>query len=322
MPERDLVDDRPEQVPGPPLGVLEPRAAQRLRAGVDQRPGGGPSSSSSSSGSSAHDRPAAPIGRMPGMIGIATYRARVSGSAMLEHLRVAGQVLVPRQAHRAARLRRRRGRPTRGRTTSGRGTVVACSPIRRTPIELELAATLVEEGDTGRRAGQGRRELVEQDPRDVLRGRGARDRDAQARQVPARLAARGFRPLLPRLRWSRGRSRCDRAPSPAAPSACECPTRHDGRARYKMLADPGGPGDGARRRSAWRRVLRQPRERVAVERRAGLERDRQPQVGPRLARPAEPLQALPEREVPVVRRRVDLEQRLEGRPRAGPAARS
>ena len=57
-------------------------------------------------------------------------------------------------------------------------------------------------------------------------------------------------------------------------------------------------------------------EGVAVERRPRAERDRESQVRPGLAAAAEPLQALAEREVPVVRRRIDLEQRLEGGPRA------
>ncbi len=49
-------------------------------------------------------------------------------------------------------------------------------------------------------------------------------------------------------------------------------------------------------------------ERAAVQLRLGAERDRQAQVRPGLLRPAELLQALAEREVRVVGRRVDLEQ--------------
>ena len=57
-------------------------------------------------------------------------------------------------------------------------------------------------------------------------------------------------------------------------------------------------------------------ERRAVELRRRREGDRQPEVGPRLARPAEALQALAEGVVRVVRRGIDLEHRLERLARA------
>ena len=65
----------------------------------------------------------------------------------------------------------------------------------------------------------------------------------------------------------------------------------------------------------WLRA-REPSQRLPVERGSRAQRDRQPQVGPRLARTAEPLQALAERVVGVVGRRIDLEQLLERPPRA------
>src|SRR3954452_21408860 len=57
--------------------------------------------------------------------------------------------------------------------------------------------------------------------------------------------------------------------------------------------------------------IRDSRERVTIERRPGRQRDGQPEVHPGLALAPELLQALPERELRVVRGRVDLEQRLE-----------
>ena len=72
-----------------------------------------------------------------------------------------------------------------------------------------------------------------------------------------------------------------------------------------------------RRASRWpARGRAEPVERVAVQRRVRAERDGESQVGARLLPPAEPLQALAEGEMAVVRRGIDLEQRLERRARS------
>ena len=65
-----------------------------------------------------------------------------------------------------------------------------------------------------------------------------------------------------------------------------------------------------------RAVLTEPGERVAVERRPRVQRDGEPQMRAGLLATAEPLEALAERVVRVVGRRVHLEQRARTSPRA------
>ena len=82
--------------------------------------------------------------------------------------------------------------------------------------------------------------------------------------------------------------------------------------RLRSIATRLGVTRGCRTAAARPRT-RAGAQRVAVERVLRAQRDREAQVRAGLAPAAEPLQALAEREVREMRRRIDLEQRLEGR---------